>query len=224
MTLMENVFRRTLPIFLTLHAHGGLGGRCAAASLARATAGVGRRGRAPRRSSSTPAARPTSSSPTSVPCTFFGIAGHTLLMLGLVVCALGLLFGLVIYTQLKNMPVHESMREISELIYETCKTYLITQGKFILILEVFIGAVIALYFGVLQHFSARRRSSIILRLQPGRHRRQLRRGVVRHPRQHLRELAHGVRQRCAASRIPCYAIPLTAGMSIGMLLISRRAA
>ena len=49
------------------------------------------------------------------------------------------MFGLVIYTQLKNMAVHSSMREISELIYETCKTYLITQGKFILILEVFIG-------------------------------------------------------------------------------------
>ena len=55
------------------------------------------------------------------------------------VCALGLVFGLVIYTRLKNMPVHSSMREISELIYETCKTYLITQGKFILLLEVFIG-------------------------------------------------------------------------------------
>ena len=66
--------------------------------------------------------------------------GNTLLMCGLVVCALGLLFGLVIYTQLKNMAVHESMRAISELIYETCKTYLITQGKFILILEIFIGA------------------------------------------------------------------------------------
>ena len=82
---------------------------------------------------------------------FFGVPGRTLLIGGLVICALGLLFGLAIYTQLKNMAVHESMRSISELIYETCKTYLITQGKFILILEVFIGAVIALYFGVLQH-------------------------------------------------------------------------
>ena len=58
---------------------------------------------------------------------------------GLVVCALGLLFGLMTFTQLKNLPVHASMLEVSELIYETCKTYLITQGKFILILEVFIG-------------------------------------------------------------------------------------
>ena len=68
-----------------------------------------------------------------------GIDGHTLLYRGLVVCALGLLFGLVIYSQLKNLPVHSSMLEISELIYETCKTYLITQGKFLLILELFIG-------------------------------------------------------------------------------------
>src|SRR5215211_1855931 len=80
---------------------------------------------------------------------FFGMPGTTLLYGGLLICALGLLFGLAIYTKLKNMAVHSSMREISELIYETCKTYLITQGKFILILEIFIGSVIALYFGVL---------------------------------------------------------------------------
>src|SRR2546426_633606 len=74
---------------------------------------------------------------------FLGMKGSSLLMGGLVICALGLLFGLTIYTRLKNMEVHDSMRAISELIYETCKTYLITQGKFILILEIFIGAVIA---------------------------------------------------------------------------------
>jgi len=77
------------------------------------------------------------------------IDGHTLLLLGLGVCALGLLFGLVIYNQLKNLPVHKSMREISELIYQTCQTYLITQGKFILILEAFIAVIIVLYFGFL---------------------------------------------------------------------------
>src|SRR5262249_28136126 len=71
---------------------------------------------------------------------FMGINGHALLLFGLGVCVLGLVFGLVIYGQLKNLPVHRSMREISELIYETCKTYLITQGRFILILELFIGA------------------------------------------------------------------------------------
>src|SRR5438046_5732937 len=82
-----------------------------------------------------------------------GMNGRVLLMFGLGVCVLGLVFGLVIYRQLKNLPVHASMRESSELIYETCKTYLITQGKFILVLEIFIGSVIALYFGVLQHFT-----------------------------------------------------------------------
>ncbi len=86
--------------------------------------------------------------------TFRGIDGHTLLLGGLVICALGLLFGLVIYTQLKNMPVHSSMREISELIYETCKTYLIQQGKFLLILEVFIGVIIAFYFGAAETVDA----------------------------------------------------------------------
>jgi K(+)-stimulated pyrophosphate-energized sodium pump len=81
------------------------------------------------------------------------IDGHTLLLSGLVVSALGLLFGLVCYVQLKNLPVHRSMLEISELIYETCKTYLITQGKFILLLEVFIGVIMVFYFGTLQHFA-----------------------------------------------------------------------
>ena len=74
---------------------------------------------------------------------------------GLVICALGLGFGLFAFTQLKNLPVHASMREVSELIYETCKTYLITQGKFILLLEVFIGVIIVFYFGVPQRLSTR---------------------------------------------------------------------
>src|SRR5262249_54694744 len=73
---------------------------------------------------------------------FHGMSGGNLLMIGLIVCALGLGFGVFIYNQLRKLPVHRSMREISELIYETCKTYLITQGKFILILEVFIGIII----------------------------------------------------------------------------------
>src|ERR1035437_7175209 len=80
---------------------------------------------------------------------FLGMDGRSLLMIGLLFCAGGLLFGLVIYKQLKNLPVHRSMREISELIYETCKTYLITQGKFILLLWAFIAVIISLYFGVL---------------------------------------------------------------------------
>src|SRR5713101_7008934 len=75
--------------------------------------------------------------------------GHTLLLFGIVICIFGLLFGLTIYSRLKNLPVHKSMLDISELIYETCKTYLFTQGKFLLLLWVFIAVVIVLYFGVL---------------------------------------------------------------------------
>src|SRR5689334_6827210 len=88
--------------------------------------------------------------------TFFNgaINGYKLLIWGLLFCAGGWMFGLLIYMQLKNLPVHRSMREISELIYETCKTYLITQGKFILILEAFIAVVIVLYFGLLLKYEA----------------------------------------------------------------------
>ncbi|MGA8312106.1 MAG: hypothetical protein WB755_18875, partial [Terriglobales bacterium] len=57
---------------------------------------------------------------------FLGVDGHKLLLVGILFCIFGLLFGLVIYTKLKNLPVHRAMREISELIYETCKTYLLT--------------------------------------------------------------------------------------------------
>src|SRR5580658_10070609 len=78
-----------------------------------------------------------------------GVSGPTLLMVGLGVAVLGLVFGMAMYTHLRKLPVHASMLEISELIYETCKTYLITQGKFLLILEAFIGSIIVFYFGFL---------------------------------------------------------------------------
>ncbi len=77
------------------------------------------------------------------------INGSNLLMVGLLICAAGLVFGLVFYRQLKNLPVHRSMLEVSELIYATCKTYLFNQGKFILLLWLFIAAVIVAYFGFL---------------------------------------------------------------------------
>ncbi|HXT33902.1 MAG TPA: sodium/proton-translocating pyrophosphatase, partial [Vicinamibacterales bacterium] len=93
---------------------------------------------------------------------FQGINARSLLMGGLLVCLLGLGFGLVIFMRLKNMPVHGSMLEVSELIYETCKTYLVTQGKFILLLEVFIGVIMVFYFGVLQHFSVMKVAIILL--------------------------------------------------------------
>ena len=78
----------------------------------------------------------------------------TAMEIGLLFCVGGFLFGLAIYVQLKNLPVHRAMREISELIYETCKTYLLTQGRFLLLLEAFIAVVIVLYFGMLLHYEA----------------------------------------------------------------------
>ena len=149
---------------------------------------------------------------------FLGVNGRSLLQGGLAVCVLGLVFGLVIYSQLKNLPVHQSMREISELIYETCKTYLITQGKFILILEAFIGVIIVLYFGLLLHFEANKVIIILLFSLVGIAGSY---GVA----------WFGIRintfanSRTAFASLggkpyPVYAIPLKAGMSIGMLLIS----
>ena len=89
------------------------------------------------------------------------IDGHKLLLIGILFCLGGLGFGMWIYMRLKNLPVHRAMREISELIYETCKTYLVTQGKFILLLWVFIAVIILLYFGVLQHMEAARVAIIL---------------------------------------------------------------
>ncbi|MGE0460197.1 MAG: sodium-translocating pyrophosphatase [Vicinamibacterales bacterium] len=77
---------------------------------------------------------------------FLGMTGHQILLTGLVVCVLGLLFGAWTYVGVKNLPVHRSMAEVSDLIYETCKAYLIQQGKFLLILELFIGAIMIAYF------------------------------------------------------------------------------
>jgi K(+)-stimulated pyrophosphate-energized sodium pump len=154
----------------------------------------------------------------SVPVTFFGFSGRSLLMAGLIVCALGLVFGFVMYGRLKRLPVHESMRKISELIYETCKTYLITQGKFILILELFIGAVMALYFGVLRHFSMDKVLIILVFSLIGIAGSY---GVAWYGIR-VNTFANS-RTAFAALRgkpYPCYAIPLSAGMSIGMMLIS----
>jgi K(+)-stimulated pyrophosphate-energized sodium pump len=150
--------------------------------------------------------------------TFLGMAGNHLLLIGLVVCLLGLAFGLVIYGQLKNMPVHRSMLEISELIYETCKTYLITQGKFILILELFIGTIMVLYFGVLREMPVVKVVTIILFSLIG----IAGSYVVAWFGIRVNTFANS-RTAFAALQgkpFPCYAIPLKAGMSIGMLLIS----
>src|ERR1700730_1062432 len=150
--------------------------------------------------------------------TFVGMTGRTMLQWGLLVCLLGLAFGLVIYSQLKNLPVHQSMRDISELIYETCKTYLITQGKFLAILEVFIAVIIVFYFGFLQHFDAVKVFIILLFSVIGILGSYGVAGFgipINHfatPRPAFASLA--------GKPFPVYAIPIKAGMSIGMLLVS----
>ncbi len=151
--------------------------------------------------------------------TFLGdVSGSTLLYGGLVVGVLGLLFGLVIYKQLQGMPVHKSMLEISELIYETCKTYLETQGRFLLILELFIGVIIVFYFGVLQHMEPFKVGVILLFSLIGIG------GSYAVAWFGIRVNTFANSRTAFASltgkAYPCYAIPLKAGMSIGMLLIS----
>ena len=149
---------------------------------------------------------------------FQGVNGRTLLMGGLGVCLLGLVFGLVIFTQLKNLPVHRSMLEISELIYETCKVYLITQGKFILLLEMFIGVIMVVYFGALQHFAPVKVAIILLfsLIGIGGSYGVAWFGIRVNTFANSRAAFAGLR----GLPYPIYAIPLSAGMSIGMLLIS----
>src|SRR5262245_29875004 len=149
---------------------------------------------------------------------FLGLHGSTLLALGLFVCALGGLFGLVTSLQLKRLPVHKSMREVSELIYETCKTYLVTQGKFLVLLWALIAAIIVVYFWLLVHFGVGRVLIIVLSSIVGMAGSY---GVawfgIR-----VNTFANS-RTAFAALRgkpFPCYSIPLRAGMSIGMMLIS----
>jgi K(+)-stimulated pyrophosphate-energized sodium pump len=147
-----------------------------------------------------------------------GYDGRTLLMVGLGVSVFGLLFGLVILNQLKNLPVHRSMREISELIYETCKTYLVTQGRFLAILEIFIAAIIVLYFGVLQQLGVARVLIILVFSVVGIL------GSYSVAWFGIRVNTYANSRTAFASLEgkphPVYAIPLKAGMSIGTLLIS----
>jgi K(+)-stimulated pyrophosphate-energized sodium pump len=156
----------------------------------------------------------------SVP--FVGVDGHKLLLFGIAFCVFGLIFGLTIYTRLKNLPVHRSMREISELIYETCKTYLITQGKFLLLLWVFIAAVIVLYFGVLAPVPDKPISTtlpIILLFSligMGGSFGVAWFGIRVNTFANSRTAFAGLR----GLPYPIYQIPLQAGMSIGMMLIS----
>jgi K(+)-stimulated pyrophosphate-energized sodium pump len=148
----------------------------------------------------------------------WGIDGHQLLVWGLLFCIFGLAFGMTIYVRLKNLPVHRSMREISELIYETCKTYLINQGKFLFLLWIFIAAVIVLYFGVLRHYEAMKVGMILFFSVVG----ILGSygvawfGIRVNTFANSRTAFAGLRGK----PYPIYQIPLRAGMSIGMMLIS----
>ncbi|MCC6746798.1 MAG: sodium-translocating pyrophosphatase [Deltaproteobacteria bacterium] len=149
---------------------------------------------------------------------FMGVTGHNLLLGGIVICFFGMLFGLAMYVQLKNLPVHKAMREISELIYETCKTYLLTQGKFLMLLEIFIAAVIVFYFGYLRHFPAVKVAVIVIFSVVG----ILGSYGVAWFGIRINTFANS-RTAFASLKgkpFPTYAIPLKAGMSIGMLLIS----
>ena len=149
---------------------------------------------------------------------FLGVSGHNLLMIGIVFCIFGLLFGLAIYSHLKNLPVHRAMAEVSQLIWETCKTYLVQQGKFLLLLWVFIAAIILVYFGVLLKYEALRVGVILLFSLVGIAGSY---GVA----------WFGIRVNTFANSrtafaslggkpFPVYRIPVRAGMSVGMMLIS----
>jgi len=93
---------------------------------------------------------------------FLGVDGKTLLLYGIIICLFGLVFGVVQFISIMKMPVHKSMKDISELIYETCKTYLITQGKFLLVLEVLVGLVMIAYFGWLRHMEFAKVAMILI--------------------------------------------------------------
>jgi len=147
-----------------------------------------------------------------------GFDARTLLFLGLGVCAVGLLFGVVAARRLKRLPVHPAMLEVSELIYETCKAYLIRQGRFILLLECFVGAIIALYYSVLLGFPLWRVAIILAFSLVGIAGSYsvawfgIRVNTFANSRMAFASLR--------ATPYPLHAIPLGAGMSIGMLLIS----
>lgn len=149
---------------------------------------------------------------------FMGLTGKGLLVWGIMICILGFLFGLVQYVQLKRIKVHQSMADISALIYETCKTYLLTQGKLLVLLELLIGSCIFAYFFLIQHMSLGRVSIILFFSVVG---------ILGS----FGVAWFGIRINTYANSrtafvalqgkgYPCYAIPLKAGMSIGTLLIS----
>ena len=133
------------------------------------------------------------------------------------VCVLGLLFGLLSYSAVKKLPVHKSMADVSDIIYETCKAYMVQQGKFLMGLWVFIGAVIVVYF-LLTGLGLPKIAIILLFSLIGMAGSY---GVawfgIR-----INTLANS-RTAFASLRgkgCPVYDIPLRAGMSVGMMLIA----
>lgn len=147
-----------------------------------------------------------------------GMTGWQLLAYGLVVCVAGLVFGAIVYGQIKAMPVHRSMAEVSEIIYETCKTYMLTQGKFILLLELFIGAIIIAYFGWVQHMVASEVALILAFSLVGIAGSfgvawfGIRINTLANSRTAFASLE--------GKAFPVYAIPMKSGISVGMMLIS----
>ena len=147
-----------------------------------------------------------------------GATGHTLLVIGLVICLCGLGFGLLSYMQLKKLSVHRAMLNISELIYTTCQAYLTKQGKFLLILWVFITVVIVGYYRFLVGFPWSRVGIIVFFSLLGMAGSYL-------------VAWFGIRVNTFANSrtafaslegkpLPTHQIPLKSGMSIGMVLIS----
>ncbi|MEO5617157.1 MAG: sodium-translocating pyrophosphatase [Candidatus Eisenbacteria bacterium] len=140
-----------------------------------------------------------------------------LLMYGLGVCVLGMLFGWMMFNQVKAMPAHKSMLDVSHTIYETCKAYLLKQGQLLVVLELFIGACIVYYFGFIQHLDAGRVATILAFSVLG----ILGSYGVAWFGIRMNTFANS-RTAFAALKgkpLPVYEIPLQAGMSIGVLLI-----
>ena len=159
-----------------------------------------------------------------------GVTGHNLLLFGLVICLLAMVGGIASYSHIRKLPVHESMLEISELIYETCKTYLLQQGKFLIVLWIFISAIVLVYFGWLAVTGVDAAGNITRGFPPFKVATILFFSLVGMAGSYsvawfgirINTFANS-RTAFAALRgkpYPCYAIPLSAGMSIGMALIS----
>ncbi len=152
--------------------------------------------------------------------TFFGgISGWWLLLIGMLICVAGFAFGILSYMKLKNLPVHQSMRDVSELIYETCKAYLVQQGKFLMLLFAFIGSVIFVYFGFLNTTGGWGRVVIVLLFaiigMGGSY-------AIAWYGIRLNTFANSRTSFAALEGKPfkVYDIPMRSGMSVGMVLIS----